>query len=390
MVNKLLDNCFTTEYNTVITDIEEEHGNYWHVCKETIYFMKKGGMESDIGAINGKAIINARIKDGKQWHLLEEKLEVGSNVVMSINFHERFRKCQIHTAQHLISALMANIYQVETISHHVSDDENIIEFDLEHFTDKMAKELMVLCNGLIRDDLEVTIQYPTRSEASKFVNEKKLQHDELRVVKIGNIDYNLCGCMHVPSLRYLQMIYIIGFFKTSRGYRIRYACGDQLLNSINNRYQVLDEASATLASSHLYINTGIHKIINMNKELTKEVQETKQEYLILYAKDLAQRKEEFIKETIENMDQKSLVFLGQQLSVVYERPCMLMTIIQDTCHVVIAAPKYRNMNCKEIFHRLAEQFQLKGGGNESLAQGGGHYTKELSEYMNSIQKLDTV
>ena len=46
--------------------------------------------------------------------------------------------------------------------------------------------------------------------------------------------------MHVPSLRYLQMIQIIGFEKSSRGIRIRYACGDQLLDNITRRYDVLD------------------------------------------------------------------------------------------------------------------------------------------------------
>lgn len=390
MVNKLLDNCFTTEYSTVITDIEEEQGDYWHACKETIYFMSKGGMASDIGVINGLPIKNARIKDGKQWHLLEQKIEVGANVVMSINLHERFRKCQIHTAQHLISALLHNVYQVETISHHVSDDENVIEFNFDHFNDKMAKELMVLCNGLIRDDLEVSILYPTKAEAAKFVNEKKLNHDEIRVVRIGNIDYNLCGCMHVPSLRYIQMIYIIGFFKTTRGYKIRYACGDQLLNSIDQRYKTLDEASNILATSHLYVNTGINKIINANKELAKQLQDSKHRYILLCADQLSKREDAIIKEKFHDLDKKSLVSLAQRISIFYEHPCILFTFLDDSCHLVIAAPKRFGMNCKSVFTTIANQFQLKGGGDETLAQGGGIYTKELADYINNIQLMDTL
>ena len=62
----------------------------------------------------------------------------------------------------------------------------------------MAFELQVLCNGLIRDDLEVSIQYPTRVEASKMAKGKNLDRDDLRVVRIGALDYNMCGCMHVP------------------------------------------------------------------------------------------------------------------------------------------------------------------------------------------------
>ncbi|MCG4877885.1 hypothetical protein L0N00_15765, partial [Eggerthella lenta] len=86
------------------------------------------------------------------------------------------------------------------------------------------------CNGLIRDDLDVSIQYPTRVEASKMAKGKNIDRDDLRVVRIGALDYNMCGCMHVPSLRYLQMLYISGYEKSAKGYKIKYLVGDQLLD----------------------------------------------------------------------------------------------------------------------------------------------------------------
>ncbi len=58
--------------------------------------------------------------------------------------------------------------------------------------------------------------------------------------------------------------------------------------------------------------------------------------------------------------------------------------------MVIAAPKRFGMNCKSVFTTIANQFQLKGGGNETLAQGGGIYTKELADYINNIQLMDTL
>ena len=183
MINKLLDNCFLTELNTTVTDVEQEQNLYWYAFKETVFFRKQGGMASDIGVINGSEVLDIKLKDNKQWHLMDIEMQVGDAAFMSINLHERFRKCQIHTAQHLISALLCNVYKVETLSHHVGDDENEIEFNLESFNDKMANELMVLCNGLIRDDLEVSIQYPSRSEAVSHAPAEKLNHDELRVVR---------------------------------------------------------------------------------------------------------------------------------------------------------------------------------------------------------------
>lgn len=390
MINKLLDNCFLSELHTTVTDVEEHNGLYWHACKDTIFFMEKGGMAADIGVIDQHPVLGLRMKDGKQWHLLEECLPVGKTVFMNINLHERFRKCQIHTAQHLISALLCNIYQVHTLSHHVSDEENEIEFDFDSFTDKMASELMVMCNGLIRDDLDVTIQYPSHGEAAKHAPTEKLHHEELRVVRIGNLDYNLCGCMHVPSLRYIQMIYISGYEKTTRGYKIKYLCGDQLLDCVGRRYRVLDEACQTMALSHLYLNTGIHKMINEQKALHKDIMLWKQKYFALLAKQLCASDSEWVIGEFNDLDVKSLVQLAQYVSQIHQCQCILLGRLEEKVHVVTAAPKSGDADCRKVFQAIAKKFGLRGGGNASLAQGGGRYTKELADYIKSIQKKDTM
>jgi len=386
VINKLLDNCFQTELNTVVTDIEEDQGYYWHACKDTVFFMEKGGMASDIGVINGKKVLDLRIKDGKQWHLMEEPIQVGDSAFMSINLHERFRKCQIHTTQHLISALLCNIYKVTTLSHHVGDEENEIEFDFDNFTDKMASELMVMCNGLIRDDLEVSILYPSHAEAARHAPLEKLNHDDLRVVRIGTLDYNLCGCMHVPSLRYIQMIYITGYEKTTRGYKVKYICGDQLLNCTDRRYKVLNEASHTLALSHLYLNTGIHKLINESKAMARDNVLLKQKYFSLLGEKLANDSDSWIVHEFDDMDAKSLVQLAQLLTAQYHKPCILLAKIYEKSHVVVAVPADQDIDCRNIFRDIAAKCSLQGGGSNVLAQGGGLYTKELSDCIKFIQK----
>lgn len=387
MINKLLDNCFQTELNTIVVDVVEENGYYWHTFKDTIFFMEGGGMQSDIGVVSGHAVLDMKMEDGKQWHLMDTPLEVGANAFMSINLHERFRKCQIHTTQHLISALLGNVYKVKTISHHVGDDENDIEFDFDNFTDKMATELMVLCNGLIRDDLEVNILYPTRAEAALHAPAEKLNHDDLRVVKIGNLDYNLCGCMHVPSLRYIQMVYISGYEKTTRGYKIKYLCGDQLLDSVQRRYQVLNEASHTLALSHLYINTGINKMINEQKALTRDLIVWKQKYFQELAEKICHTEDTLIIHEFDDMDVKSLAQLAQYITAQYQKQVVLLGKVYDKCHLVVAAPKDADVDCRTTFKDVADKYILQGGGSASLAQGGGVYTSELSDYVKSIQKL---
>ena len=81
----------------------------------------------------------------------------------------------------------------------------------------MAIELQVTCNGLIRDDLDVTILYPSQKDARQLCPNKKLPSEDIRLVRIGNLDVTPCGCMHVPSVRYMQMVQIIGYENSSIG-----------------------------------------------------------------------------------------------------------------------------------------------------------------------------
>lgn len=385
MINKLWDNCFLSEYSTTVEEVFEDKGQYWHAFKDTIFYVEGGGMASDIGRIDNYPVYEVKVMQGKIWHLLDVKLE--GKVYMSINLHERFRKCQIHTAQHLISGMLKNVYKVETLSHHVGEEENDIELTLTNWNEKMMFELQVLCNGLIRDDLKVNISYPSRLEASKYANASKLNHEELRVVRIGNLDYNLCGCMHVPSLRYLQMIFLRGFEKTKNGYRIFYTVGDQLLNTVAKRYEVLDEASHSLALGHLYINSGIHHLQNDKKQLQKELDEWKERYFKVEASKLAAYQETFIIKEFDSFDVKSMTQLAQIIVKDYEKIVVFLTRNYDSVNLVIA--KHHSIvsfDCNQQIQQIKQMFKLNGGGNETFAQAGGMYREELSAYIKSINE----
>lgn len=278
---------------------------------------------------------------------------------------------------------MCSIYNCEKISATVGDDFNTIEYSLKSFSERQCSELQTLCNGLIRDDLTVSIEYPTKVEALKHVSKEKLNHSELRVVRIGNLDYNLCGCMHVPSLRYLQMIMIIGYEKTPRGFKILYACGDQLLQSFHQRYDVLNEASHLLALPHLYVNTGIHRLMNVNKEKDNELQKWVNRYFESVADKIIEDGNAIYYEE-EELDVKNFQHLAQYLVKRFHK-IVIMLLKQDvTCHVILAHDG-ETFHANEQFRDLMKRHQLKGGGSKMIAQGGGMYTLELEKELKELK-----
>ena len=43
MLNRLLDDCFLSEFQSEVIEVEEENGLYWHALRETIFFYEGGG-----------------------------------------------------------------------------------------------------------------------------------------------------------------------------------------------------------------------------------------------------------------------------------------------------------------------------------------------------------
>ncbi len=382
MFNKLYDNCFKTELNTKIIEVREDKGLYWHACKDTIFYLGNDNMDSDIGMMDNHMVLGLKKQDGYVWHLLDSKLE--GSVFMSVNLHERFRKCQAHTAQHLISAILSNVYNVKQLSFNIEEEYGEVEYDFKDFNEKMASELQVLCNGLIRDDLRVSILYPNVVEATQYLPMKQVMDNDLRVVRIGALDYTVCHSMHVPSLRYLQMILIRGFKKTENGYKIKYLVGDQLLDSVERRYKVLDEIGHVLSSDHLYLNTAVNRLINQNCELNNEINAWKEKYYMNMAQEFAEKNDQLIIEEINDVDNRFLLKMADVLCTKYHKSCILLGKQYDTVHVIVEGDVQSDFNVVSVFNRIVEKYHLTGTVGSTVAECGGLYRSDM---LNEIKKM---
>ncbi len=377
MANILYDNCFIFTYQTKVKQVQEEDGLYWHLLEDTIFYVESGGMKSDEGYIQKHRVLNLKKEGNYVWHLLDVHLE--GDVGISINHNRRLIHAQIHSAQHLLSGIMQNVFGMKTIAHHVSDYENDIEFDAERISDRQIHELQVIANGLIRNDRQIKIIYPTKKEALLYNGKSYDYDDRLRVVRMEGISDTPCGCIHVPSLRYLQMIYLIKAEKSSKGVKLKYTVGDQLLQNHHDYYNVLDKTGTLLAQPFEFIEFGVLKQIQENKSLLADLQVIKQKYvdLLLAGLDVNQKQIQ----VFEDMDLKTFQILVSKYNAMPTKPFTFIWKQNNKVHVVVA----KEEDSKAVFTKISEGYSLRGGGNERLAQGGGNYEEGM--IANIIDKI---
>ena len=383
MINKYYDDWNIIELDTFVIDVIEEDAKYWIACNETIFYVEGGGMQSDIGTINGCEVLQLKTINGHVYHLLDTKIE--GNVHMCVDFEQRSFKVQIHSAQHLMCGLINKRYNAKTIAFFYNDVEAGAEMGFDYLDDKIIKEIEDLCNYYIVQDLPIEIIYPTLEEALKYAPIEKMNHEELRAVKIGDIDYNMCGCIHVPSLRYLQMLKIERYEKTTRGYRIYFLTGKQLLNTYKSQYHILKSSSQKLAVPIDEVAVGIDKVLLDLKKTREELEKAKDIYLNLLKERYVSLNDECIIEVFEDLDTKQLSKLASMIVKEARKEVYLLTYMNDRMHLVITHHKDIDMNAGEIFKKLAKDYDLKGGGNAFMAQGGGTKRTDLIDVLKSIK-----
>ena len=202
-------------------------------------------------------------------------------------------------------------------------------------------------------------------------------------MRIGNIDVTPCGCMHVPSLRYLQMLQIIGFEKSSRGIRIRYACGDQLLDNVTRRYEVLDEACTALAVPHLYLNTGISRVVSQRNQLQKELKQWKHRYFDKVCRDVLETEGACVFREYEEYTPDDLRQLAKMVAENADRAVCFVGHADNQYKVVLARGHGSDYDLNRIRRMLVEQLHFKGGGSSEYMEFGGTSDEEMMETLKA-------
>ena len=204
------------EYGVVITDA-------------TLFYPHGGGQPGDQGVFitaDGRTLaVNDTRKgeNGQVCHLLDpgHGLEVGQSVTQQIDWPRRHAHMRMHTALHLLSVVVPH----GVTGGSIGAERGRLDFDLgEASFDK--DELSERLNALIAADYPVTSEWISEAELDARPELVKTMSvtpprgaGEIRMVRIGDVDYQPCGGTHVASTAEIGAIQVASI--KNRGARNR-------------------------------------------------------------------------------------------------------------------------------------------------------------------------
>ena len=144
-----------------------------------------------------------------------------------LNSHNKAEYEPAHTAEHLLNATMVKMFGCpRSRNAHVEKKKSKCDYILESEpTPEQVIEIESKVNEVIARNLDVTIEFLSRTQAAEIVDLSKLPEDAsdtLRIVRIG--DYDTCACIgaHVANTSEIGAFKIISHSYENGIWRLRW------------------------------------------------------------------------------------------------------------------------------------------------------------------------
>ncbi|MFO7792665.1 MAG: alanyl-tRNA editing protein [Candidatus Saliniplasma sp.] len=191
------------------------------VLDRTAFYPKGGGQPSDTGTLNwdeGKSEVIKIEKKGKIIHRLEGNVpKEGMTVEGKIDWERRYEHMKLHTAQHLFSAVVYELFKGETAGNQIYTDYSRVDFEPVDLSERDLDRIEEEVNSLIEDAHPVSIYSEKRDVLEEKIEECRVNFSllpnsikELRVIDINGYDVCPCAGTHVRNTQEIGGIGITG------------------------------------------------------------------------------------------------------------------------------------------------------------------------------------
>jgi len=225
---------YVKEFEATVVRVDGEN----IVLDRTAFNPRSGGLVNDTGyLIKGNdryRVINVYFDktSGDVVHVLETKdhnLNVRDKVRGVIDWNRRYRIMRLHTATHILAAIMYRDYNALITGGNVSPEYAYDDYSLEVFDPEIFKEAIKKANEVAKRNIEVKIYWLKREEALKIPGIVKLasrmppEVEYLRIVEIPGIDIQADGGPHVKNTSEIgEIVFLKAVNKGKRRKRVYY------------------------------------------------------------------------------------------------------------------------------------------------------------------------
>lgn len=389
----------------------EEGSEGMLVTETTPFYARMGGQVGDTGIIYNSSF-KAAVTDcrknisGKIIHfikVLKGKINIDDTVTLEVNEARRNKIGKNHTATHLLDAALRKVLGEHVHQNGSFVDDEKLRFDFTHFAPLSSEEIKKvedLVNENIMKAQNVETQVMSLEEARKtgavaLFDEK--YGDLVRVVSVGDFSKEFCGGTHIDNSGRIGLFKIISESGIAAGVRrIEAVTGFNAIRYMEDKDNMLREASALLKCSQKDLVKRIKAELNELKEKDKEIEELKSKLAGNASDDIINNVKtikgiKLAKGILKDADGNTLRELGDKIrNKIGDGVVVLGSNLGNKVQFVVMASKgavEKGIHCGKIIKEIAAVTGGGGGGRPDMAQAGGKNPQKLQEAMDKSDEI---
>ena len=218
------------EFEAIVESVKDDK---YIVLSRSAFYPQGGGQPSDTGAMLTNSeeypVVFAGKFEGRISHeVAKPGLKIGDKITGKIDWDRRYRLMRMHTAAHIIDAVLFNESKALCTGNQLGLDKSRIDFSLDVLDRDKIQQYIDMANEWVQKAVDVKIYFLPREEALKIPGIVKLasvmppEVKELRIVEIPGIDIQADGGTQVKNTSEIGKISLVSVENKGKNNRRMY------------------------------------------------------------------------------------------------------------------------------------------------------------------------
>ena len=241
------NDSYRTEFEARVVDVADDGRRVY--LDQTAFYPTSGGQPHDLGTLAGARITDVIDEGERIAHVVESPVaREGGAVKGAIAWERRFDHMQQHTGQHLLSAVLEELFGYHTVSVHFGRDYSSLDLDVEAVSAERIVEAETRANAIVAQNRAVTTSFEDAAQATGLRKESG-RTGILRIVSIAELDRSACGGTHVRATGEIGAVLVRKVERVRKSARLEFVCGLRAVRRARADFESLTRIAGALSAS---------------------------------------------------------------------------------------------------------------------------------------------
>jgi alanyl-tRNA synthetase len=216
---------------------------------ETAFYPTSGGQPHDVGTLGGIDVVDVVDEEQRIAHVLASPLDPARlRIPGRVDWARRYDHMQQHTGQHLLSAILDDLFGARTVSVHFGPESSTLDVDVEDLSHDQLVAAESRANELVGEARPVVVTFEDAG-AAQGLRKASDRSGTLRIVSIDGVDRSACGGTHVRSTAEIGAVLLRSSEKIRKTTRVEFLCGHRAIRRARRDLEALAKIAGSLSSS---------------------------------------------------------------------------------------------------------------------------------------------